>query len=80
MSCNCIHEINAMLAQRNTCLGLTFGFPPPGSTLTEVSQRPILMTEKIVARKKGRAAIMVPTFCPFCGERYEPAPAKRAED
>jgi len=41
--------------------------------------RPTIQTEKIETRKRVGPAIAVPTFCPFCGTRYDPEPALPAE-
>lgn len=76
MSCNCIEEMDAKLVEHNTRLVVTFGFPRDGRP---AYVRPKLGTEKIETRKRGAAVLVIPTFCPFCGERYEPAPAQPQE-
>jgi hypothetical protein len=72
MPSKCLSEMDALLADRNTRMihSISLGVDGPGFT------RPVLETEKIDPRKKGRHARVVPTFCPFCGVRYEPAPAQ----
>lgn len=67
MGCACIDEMNAKLADYNTKLGLTLGFGRDGSTYTF----PCLHTEKIEKRVRKGPAIAVPSFCPFCGEKYK---------
>lgn len=65
MACNCVEGVDAMLAERNTriMMPITFGGP----------SRPMIVTDQIeTGRGKKRACGMFATFCPFCGERYEP--------
>ncbi|MHC1549427.1 hypothetical protein [Phyllobacterium sp. K27] len=51
---------------RNTKLSLTITF---GSTLDAF---PSIGTEQIEkGRGKQKAVAMLPSFCPFCGEKYE---------
>ncbi len=76
MSCNCIDNMEPLLAEHNTRLVVTFGFPRDDRP---AFVRPKLSTEKIEPRKRVGPVIAVPTFCPFCGERYEPAPTQLAE-
>lgn len=76
MSCNCIEEMDAKLGEHNTKMGVIFGFPRDGRPMFV---RPFIMTEKIERRKRVGPLLAVPTFCPFCGERYEPAPAQPVE-
>ena len=76
MSCNCLEDFDTKLKERNTRLGVTLCIPRDSGPATV---RPTIVTEKVEPRKKGRAVTVLPTFCPFCGERYEPAPAKPAE-
>lgn len=72
MACDCVSEMNAKLAEHNTKIIETFGFPRDGSP---VYTRPKIDVEKIETRKRLGPALAVPTFCPFCGERYETAAA-----
>ena len=60
--CECIVETDKMLAEHNTQLVTTlFGLP----------RRVAIATEQIESgRGKKRKAVMIASFCPFCGERY----------
>lgn len=75
MTCECIAEMDAKLAEHNTRLCVTFGFPRDGSP---ASVYPYLKTEKIETRKRVGPALAIPSFCPFCGESYAPQPARPA--
>ena len=71
MACNCINEMNDRMVEHNTRLCVTFGFPRDGSPSYT---RPALMTEKINTRNRNRV-LAIPSFCPFCGGKYEKEPA-----
>lgn len=62
MMCGCIQKLDGMLAPQNTRLVTTlFGNPP----------RVVLRTEQVeTGRGKAKAAHLLATFCPFCGDRY----------
>ncbi|WP_374406570.1 hypothetical protein [Pelagerythrobacter sp.] len=69
MTCNCIEEMDAQLADHNTKLGVTFGFGRDGSNYT----LPSIVTEKVEKRVRKGPALAIPTFCPFCGQSYRGA-------
>jgi hypothetical protein len=72
MPCECIDQMNAKLADHNTELDLTLCFPRDSSPSFV---RPSIATKKIESRVRKGPAIAIPTYCPFCGGRYEPEPA-----
>jgi hypothetical protein len=54
-----------MLAPRNTRLSLAMFFDGP------VKVKPVIETERIEkGRGKPKAVSFLPSFCPFCGEKY----------
>lgn len=75
MSCNCIDNLDQKLAKHNTRIVRMVGFARDGRP---AYARPKIDTEKIETRKRGSAMMVIPTFCPFCGTRYEPQPAQPA--
>ncbi|MFH5927426.1 hypothetical protein [Roseomonas xinghualingensis] len=65
--CKCIEEVNAFLAPYNTEL------------VIEIFRGTIVVeTQKKENRVRGRAKAMLPTFCPFCGEKYPERALARA--
>lgn len=59
--CDCISETNKLLAEHNTTLVTTM-FRKPDAV--------VIATDKRDSKQRGRPALMVASFCPFCGERY----------
>lgn len=73
MACECIQSVDAMLAEHNTRIML------PIVLTSGRTPRPMIVTEQIeTGRGKKKAVGMFATFCPFCGERYDPAPTAPA--
>ena len=70
MACECIREMDAALAERNTKISCGIVFTRPTAYAV-----PVIDVEKLNPRKRDKVSV-VPTFCPFCGVRYvaEPQP------
>ncbi|RWE55180.1 MAG: hypothetical protein EOS24_23790 [Mesorhizobium sp.] len=67
MACECIETVNQKLSPRNTRLALTITFAAPG-----LNAFPSIGTEQIEkGRGRPKAIGMIPSFCPFCGTKYE---------
>jgi len=62
MTCDCIEDVNARLAERNTRIML------PIMLGADQTARPMIETEQIEkGRGKAKACGMFATYCPFCG-------------
>lgn len=75
--CNCVAEVNEMLKKENTFLEKVSLFNMKTGTCRESIH---LVTGKLDRKKKGKAKVMLVTFCPFCGQRYAPAPEPEQQD
>lgn len=74
--CDCIPKLNEMMAEHNTKLDeLTMFSMSTGNTRSSLH----VVTSKVDSRKKGKAKVMLVTFCPFCGERTAPQIFEKTE-
>ena len=73
MTCSCMTLMGEKLAEHNTRLVTTFGWPRNGG---EMFTRPKLDVEKIETRKRVGPVLAIPTYCPFCGTKYDDSGAK----
>jgi hypothetical protein len=65
MACACFDRVNKHLAERNTKLDALFNFSNGGAVT-------VALVTSLVEKKRGaRPCIMAPTYCPFCGKKYE---------
>lgn len=68
MACDCISEMNKMLAEHNTVLVTTM-FRKPDVT--------VVATDRIQSQRGSKkAALVVASFCPFCGDEHTKSEAQ----
>jgi len=68
--CNCIEDLDELLAQKNTKISAAIQFSKNGILS---ARQPIIMTEKINPKKKEGPVKLFPSYCPFCGEQMPEA-------
>jgi hypothetical protein len=61
--CKCIDEALPLLTVRNTRLVVML-------SLTGECDKAVLKTEQIRVTRGGKPAVVVATYCPFCGKKY----------
>jgi hypothetical protein len=66
--CDCRKAVDERLSVSNA--RIAFGFTISGGR-RDLSP-PMIVLEKLDDKKRGKLPSLLATFCPFCGERYEP--------
>jgi len=67
--CNCIEQVNELLAKSNTELDTTINLAPEKNGLPV--QMAKVVTMKLDSRQRGRAMSLTGSYCPFCGKVYK---------
>lgn len=62
--CKCVERVNKHLAEHNTVLDQTSLINMKTGTVRESM---MVATRKLDKKKRGGAKIMLPSYCPFCG-------------
>lgn len=65
--CNCVNEIEKQLKPYNTGLKLRIVLKSNRDNV-----RPEIGTYKLDSGKRGQPAVVMASFCPFCGQQYAP--------
>lgn len=60
--CNCMATVDIKLAEHNSKIELPWFGP----------QLPRIITMKVDQKKRGKPIGVFATFCPFCGDKYQP--------
>ena len=71
MPCDCVENMQKLLEPENTKLALTIQWSSGHAF-------PTIQTEKIAPRGK-RSAVVVPSYCPFCGTSYQDGSTETVE-
>lgn len=66
--CNCIDDIDRKLATMNTAIDWALLIDPKTGKMAERMQIKVKKADKKVRRGP---AMLVPSFCPFCGEKQD---------
>lgn len=68
MACDCIATVNAKLEEdgHNTCLTIPLVFGGDGV------DRLMIRTEVKTPKRGAKPVSMFASYCPFCGEKYNP--------
>lgn len=66
--CDCMTDVDSSLKDRNTRLSASFCLT---KDLGGMDVLPIIKTEKLDMGSRTKPVTIVPTYCPFCGEKYK---------
>lgn len=69
--CDCIKKTNERMAEMGHRIAPAINFAT-GKAL------PVIVTEKLPG-KRAQKVTLVASFCPFCGEAYDPGAAAKSE-
>lgn len=62
--CDCIQKVNEKLEEQNAQLETAFDYTNSCAFL-------VIKTIKTIRHKRNKALPILPSYCPFCGKKYE---------
>ncbi len=71
MACKCINGLNKKLAAHNTALDQISLIDLKTGKVREAIH---VATRKVDTKQRGKAKLLLTTYCPFCGKRSAPKP------
>lgn len=74
--CECVERVNAMLAESNTvldeCCMISFREEPSSMKVGAIRNSLVVATTRLdQSKKRTRVRRVIPSFCPFCGEKIK---------
>jgi hypothetical protein len=78
VSCDCVEKAREGLAAMNTEIDIPIMFSHAGKGAKLSQDRVAIVTKRIKPLRDGKkAALLVATFCPFCGVAYDALDARK---
>lgn len=76
MMCECVEKVNAMLAESNTvldeCCMVRFRESPLSMKAGAIRNSLVIATIRLdQSKKRTKVRRVIPSFCPFCGEKIK---------
>jgi hypothetical protein len=73
--CDCVEKVNANLKPHNTVLSEISML----NMMSGTSRQSLKIATEKLHRKRSKVKVVIPTFCPFCGEKIRVTSSKKTK-